>query len=122
MKINSLSGDLRLQEDYNLTCAVMGAEKLNPMISYEWTGTRNEDQLDSSNSVLSFTPFKLSHAGNYGCVVNITSNYIEDIIMITSDIESLLIQSKLSLFYISNVMSIYTNLDSPGSCFRYYHE
>ena len=121
MKINGSRGDLLLGENYNLTCTVMGADKLNPVISYEWTGTRNEDQqlLDNKNNILLFTPFKLSHAGNYSCTVNIASDYIKDIIRVTSDIETLQVQSKSSL---KNLMSIYNNLDSPSSRFCYAHE
>ena len=98
VKINSSRGNLLLGGDYNLTCTVVGADKLNPMISYEWIHTQNDELDDNKNSILSFSPFKLSHAGDYSCVVNITSNYIRDIITMTSDIKPLLVQSKLSLF------------------------
>ena len=109
--INSSRGNLlyMLGEDYNLTCTVMGADKLNPMISYEWTRTQNEDQLemvDNKNNVYSFPAFRFSDAGNYSCMVNINSNYIEDIIMVTSDIETLLIQCKSSVLKKTNVNNL----------------
>ena len=76
----------------------MGAEKLSPMISYEWI--QNEYPLktvDNECDVLSLSPFRLSHAGNYTCTVNITSDYVKNIITMTSNIESLLIQSRLTV-------------------------
>ena len=80
-----------LGENYNLTCAIMGADKLSPMISYGWI--QNEDPLemvDKESDVLSFSPFRLSHAGNYSCMVNVTSNYVKDIITMTSNTKPLL--------------------------------
>ena len=91
-----------LGENYNLTCAVMGADKLSPMIRYEWI--QKEDLLEmvvnEYNDVLSFSHFRLSHAGNYNCSVTITSHYVKDMITMTSNIETLLIKSRLCVqFY-----------------------
>ena len=96
IKIISFRENVLLGENYNLTCTITGADKLSPTISYEWI--QNETLLEMvDSSILSFSPFKLSHAGNYSCIVNITSNYVEDIITMTSDIEPLVVQSRLSV-------------------------
>ena len=86
-----------LGENYSLICVIMGADKLSPMISYEWI--QNDNLQETIDNVLSFSPFRLSHAGNYSCSVTITSNYVKDMIIMKSNIESLLVQSKFSVSF-----------------------
>jgi hypothetical protein len=95
---NTTSGEsLDLGEEYNLTCVVIGADKLNPVLSYGWTqnGSRLEI-VDEKINILSFSPFRLSDAGNYCCTVNISSQYINKDIVIESNKESLKVQCKPS--------------------------
>lgn len=66
-------------ESFILTCSVHGAEKLSSNMTYQWT--RIETHIISSMvSTLTFSPFKLSDAGNYICTVNISSEYLDNIL------------------------------------------
>ena len=42
------------------------------MITYEWV-KNGSYSLNETGSILSFTPLKLSNAGQYTCIVNISS-------------------------------------------------
>ena len=67
------------QNGYSLTCNVSGTENLNPNITYQWTknyGSRV--QVDSATRILSFSPLKLSDAGQYTCQVTISSLYLRN--------------------------------------------
>ena len=63
-------------ENYQLTCAVLGAENLNPTITYQWTKNNIQMQIKSNSETLSFTPLRLSDAANYACTVTIASSYL----------------------------------------------
>ena len=84
-----------LGENYNLTCTVMGADKLSPMISYKWI--QNGDIVETIDNILSFSHFRLSNTGIYSCTVNISSNYVKEIITMTSNTTTLQVQSRLNL-------------------------
>ena len=97
MEIINSYGNVQLGEDFSLTCVVTGADKLNPMLNYEWTRNGNRlEMTDNETNVLSFTPFRLSDAGNYCCNVSICSQYVNDAIMIESNNLSLKVQGKSS--------------------------
>lgn len=98
MEINNSGGNLLLGEEYSLTCVVTGADKLNPVLSYGWTqnGTRLE-MIDNKTNVLSFSPFRRSGTGNYSCIVNIFSQYVNKLIVINSRTESIQVQCKPSI-------------------------
>ena len=72
-----------LGETYNLTCNVNGADNLNAIITYYWTkdnGTKTLLKSNTKNKNYNFPIFRLSDAGNYTCEVNVSSNYLDDII------------------------------------------
>lgn len=80
------SGPLTLgQNGYSLTCVVSGAETLNPLITYQWTknnGTQTQIPVGSNPSVLSFSPLRLSDAGEYTCQATISSPYLNNDIIV----------------------------------------
>ena len=98
VEITNSGGKLFLGEDYNLTCTINGADKLNPVLNYGWiqNGTILE-MVDNKTNILSFSSFRLSDAGNYSCIVRICSQYISESIVINSNNESLEVQSKPSI-------------------------
>ena len=102
VEIHNSGEKFLLGEEYNLTCVVMGADKLHPMISYGWTQNGAEvEMIDDKTNFLSFSPFRLSDAGNYSCTVNISSQYINKSIVIESNNVTLEVQSKSSNYQYS---------------------
>ncbi len=65
-------------QDYALTCGIIGAENLNPNITYQWTkdSGRNRTKIRNQSSSILFSPLKLSDAGQYVCHVIVQSPYI----------------------------------------------
>ena len=97
MEIRNSGENFLLGEEYDLTCIVMGVDKLHPVLSYEWTQNGAKlGMIDDKTNILSLSPFRLSGAGNYSCMVNISSQYINKFITIESNNESLEVQSKSS--------------------------
>ena len=79
----TVSGTPRLgQSSYSLICDVNGAESLNPTITYRWTkhnGTLTQIQQDGANpEVLSFSPLRLSDAGQYACQATVSSPFLNN--------------------------------------------
>ena len=69
------------QNGYSLTCSVNGAGNLNPTIIYQWTknnGTQTQIQVGSDPRDLSFSPLRLSDAGQYTCQATVSSSYLND--------------------------------------------
>ena len=63
------------QNGYSLTCVVSGAGNLNASITYQWTknnGTQTQIPVESTPSVLSFSPLRLSDAGRYTCQATVS--------------------------------------------------
>ena len=60
---------------YNMSCIVTGAEQLNPNISYQWY---KDEELFFGENQSHWTRQSLRHddAGDYKCVVNISSNVL----------------------------------------------
>ena len=88
------------QSGYSLTCDVNGTENLNPSITYQWTknnGTQTQIQVGADPSVLSFSPLKLSDAGEYTCHATVSSPYLNsDLTLMNS--QDVRIQSELSCY------------------------
>ena len=74
----STGGDVPFAgEDYDLICSIFGAENLNPIITYQWTKNSDSSQIGTNSNTLSFTPARISDAGNeYVCSVTIASSYL----------------------------------------------
>ena len=82
-------------ESFELSCVVLGAENLNPSITYHWIKNTNGSQIqagtDASN--LSFTTVQLSDAANYFCIADISSDYLTGSITAVAS-HSVTVQSK----------------------------
>ena len=79
------------QTGYTLTCDIFGADNLNPMITWIKNGS-TQLQLGDSRT-LTFTPLRLSDAGNYSC--RITSTLLNDQVTTARNNQSVIIQCKL---------------------------
>ena len=68
------------QNGYSLTCVVSGAGNLNASITYQWTknnGTQTQVQVGMGND-FSFSPLRLSDAGQYTCQATVSSLYLNN--------------------------------------------
>ena len=89
------------QNDYSLTCNVTGAGNLNPTITYQWTKNNiTQTQMPPAGAdpkVLSFSPLRLSDAGQYTChaTVYVSSPYLNENTTMT-DSQDVTIQSEFS--------------------------
>ena len=63
-------------EYYNLTCNVFGADRLNPVITYQWRKSGDSSRIGTNSSTLLFAPVRVSNMGNYSCTVTVASNYL----------------------------------------------
>jgi hypothetical protein len=85
---------LMVGQDYTLTCEVSGAERLSPIITYNWT-RNNLAVLDSNSKTLHLSPLLLSHAGSYACNVTVNSTLLSSSISASSyENQNVTIQSK----------------------------
>ena len=76
------SGAPMLGQSYSLTCGVNGAENLSVSITYQWIkDTQTQIQV---GAVLSFSPLRLSDAGNYTCQATVMSSLLSAPITVTS--------------------------------------
>ena len=93
---------------FSLTCRVLGAENLNPSVTYQWIKNSGSNQIlvGTNSSILSFDPVRLSDAANYSCMATIISNFLLD--NITEIVSwSVRIQSKLQkLQYYAHVNDV----------------
>jgi hypothetical protein len=72
LQITGSVGTPTAGESYSLTCTVSGADRLGYMASYQWR--KDGNALAGETAVaLSFSPFRLSHAGQYTCEVTVGS-------------------------------------------------
>ncbi len=76
-------------ENYSLICTVYGVDDLVTIISYLW---RKDNTLLATTAILSFSPFRLSDAGQYTCEVTIEN------IMMYSDTHVILATRKMFMF------------------------
>ena len=86
-------GTPAVRESYSLTCTVTGADRLNPMITYQWFQD-NTMVSGETQSNLSFTSFSLSDAGQYRCDVTVSSTLLSQSITKMSNTQDLTLQSK----------------------------
>ena len=55
------------QSGYSLTCGVTVTGAENPSITYQWTKNNGTQTQVGTDRVLSFSPLRLSDAGQYTC-------------------------------------------------------
>ena len=67
---------------YALLCGVLGADKLNPTVTYLWT--RSNGQIMANTSALHFHSLQLSDAGEYTCRVTVRSPYLFNEVIATA--------------------------------------
>lgn len=87
-----------MQNGHTLTCRVFVTDNICPTITYQWIKNNiTVIQFGTESSTLSFSPLRLSDAGQYTCRVTISSLYLSSdiIVMGTDDIR---FQSKLSQY------------------------
>ena len=60
---------------HTLICEVLGVDKLNPTIIYQWSKSRGQFVVNLSTN-LSFHSLRLSDAGEYACQVIVKSPYL----------------------------------------------
>ena len=82
------------QSGYSLTCGVTGTGNLSPSITYQWTKI-DGTQTTQVEAVLSFSPLRLSDAGQYTCQATVTSPYLNSGITMT-DTHDVTLQSEFS--------------------------
>ena len=80
-------------------CAVIGADNLDPVITYQWSRNAQETfgiRAMSKSRILSLSPLRLSHAGNYSCSVNVSSTLLNNKISVFAgtNTQSVIIQSE----------------------------
>ena len=81
----SSTGAAVVGQSYSLHCNVAGTERFTPILSYKWTknnGTLTHVGFDSEN--LSFSPLRLSDAGQYVCHVTASSDVTHEQVANTS--------------------------------------
>ena len=86
------------QTGNTLTCNVSGADNLNPTITYQWTRNDGSTQtpVGTNSNTLTLSPLRLSDAGDYNCSVTVSSNFLNNnIITSSNNTESVMIQSEL---------------------------
>ena len=95
--------------DFSLTCILSEAENVEATVSYQWiknNGTRTE--LPSNTNRLSFSPLRLSDAGEYYCTAFVLTSYLQNPINTTSGLFSVQLTGTSSQLLLSI-------LDSPSS-------
>ena len=86
------------QSGNTLTCDVSGADNLNPTITYQWTRNDGSTQtpVGTNSNTLTLSPLRLSDAGDYNCSVTVSSNFLNNnIITSSNNTQSVMIQSEL---------------------------
>ena len=102
IQITASHGDIAIAgEDYNLICSVLGAEHLNPIITYQWRKNDDSYLTEINSTVLSFAPARISDAGaNYSCIVTIVSSFLTDSVVIMTS-HRVRIQSKFTYYHVN---------------------
>ena len=77
-----------LGNNFILFCNVSGSENLNLIIYYQWMKNNTTQLQDGTNSnSLSFSPFRLSDAGQYSCLVTVSSSYFDQDVTATDSLQ-----------------------------------
>ena len=84
---------------FSITCAVFGLhlDSVEPVFTYQWTNHSDDSVTISSfedRSTISFASLKLSNAGQYTCIVNVSSEHFIDGHVIAMKAYNLSIKSK----------------------------
>ena len=90
-----------LGQSVTLTCDIIGADKLNSIITYTWT--KNNDthsEVIATSNTLSFPTLHFSSTGEYTCNVSVESPHLIDVINIASSSYNIIIECK-SVYYLS---------------------
>ena len=66
------------QNGYSLTCGAVGVGNLNPSITYQWTKSNGTQTQLQAGAILSFSPLRLSDAGQYTCQATVSSPYLNN--------------------------------------------
>ena len=69
------------ESGFTLTCCISGADNLNPFIIYQWTkdnGTQTQIQDGADPRTISFSPLRVSDAGQYTCQASISSTNLDN--------------------------------------------
>lgn len=86
-----------LGKNFTLFCNVSGSRNLNLTIHYQWIkNNATRLQIGTNSNSLSFFPFRLSDAGQYSCLVTVSSSYLDQAINAT---DSLQVTSQSQLNY-----------------------
>ena len=77
LQVSDGGDSLTVGQNYTLTCHVSGAGSIQSLINYKWMKSSNSSTVAkscilSNSSKLSFSPLKLSNAGNYSCQINVS--------------------------------------------------
>ena len=93
IKVNlSSTGIQRVGETFQFVCEASGIHNLNPVITFSWINAQSR-QVGTNSSIFSLQSVKLSDAGEYTCMVTISSTYLR--VSLTSNAsENLIIESK----------------------------
>ncbi len=81
IEVTALNSPLFAKEFF-LFCSVLNAESSQPLISYQWL--KDEKELMSQSSVLSFDSLSLSDIAEYKCKVTLSSSLLPHDAIITS--------------------------------------
>ena len=82
------------QTGNTLTCEVSGAERLSPMIAYQWT-RNNQGISDGNLKTFDLSPLRLSHAGSYACIITVSSTLLSSSISASShENQDVIVQSE----------------------------
>ena len=84
------------QTGYTITCDVSGADGLNPIIAYLWTGNDGTPQtpVETNSKFLTLSSIGLSDAGVYTCNAIVNSDLLSNSIMMSNN-QIVRIQSEL---------------------------
>ena len=73
----SSNGHQSVGSQFNIACAALGFDHLNPGFNIQWRKTGGLINISSQvNDSLAFSSLRLSDAGEYTCEVNVTSDYL----------------------------------------------
>ena len=61
-------------QSFTLTCSLTGGDTLSPTVSYQW---RRGESLLNNSPTLHFDFLYLSNAGQYSCVVTLSSSQLD---------------------------------------------